>query len=215
MLPKRFTIISNWNCKIRLATIVDVGTDHGKLARYLARKYQNSIIIGLDLRAHIIEKQQAKSNNKRFNNLHFQQSDGLKAVKQPVDLAIIAGLGEQTILKILNTSKRAKYYIFQLRNEPIAIRKWCQKSNYRYLKDTIIFDGKHYYHTLFVSKEEGKQFDSLNLLFGDYQHRSKEFNRYWKEKKTKLEKIVGDMPKPKQGAFYQSKIVPIKNIMSK
>lgn len=215
MLPKRFAIISNWSCKSKLAVIVDIGTDHGKLARYLAKKNQQRQIIAVDIRSHIIEKQQNNELNQNLKNLHFRQSDGLEAVNEKIDLAIAAGMGEQTILKILKQAKRAKYYIFQLRQEPIKIRKWCQKENYRFLEDTIIFDRKHYYHTLFVGLKKGKVFRADNLLFGDYQKRSKVCDNYWEQKIVKLEKIAENLSDQKRKDFYQSKIVPIKNIIAK
>ena len=215
MLPKRFVIIGAWSSKVKGPIIADIGTDHGKLARYLAGLNVKSKVLAIDLRPHIVAQQQDNALNAKYPNLRFFVSNGLENCPFQVDLAICAGMGARTILAILKQPQKAAGYILQLRNNPEAIRKWWNEQGYFYLEDTIIYDNKHYYHTLFLHRHRGKKFNQTSLRFGDYKTLTPVVINYWTRKVQELEKIAAALPKQQRQALYTTQILPIKNIILK
>ncbi len=216
MLAKRLKLINNWVTLFAksIKIVLDIGTDHGQLARNIAQFNPKILVIGSDLRKHIIHKRQIEPLNQQIKNLKFVVSDGFENIKEKIDLVILAGLGYQTIEKILNQQlSLAKFYIIQTRNNPINLRKWFAKKGFGFEKDIIFVERNIFYHTLLLNVKGRKHFNEKNIQFGDFENKDKSFINYWQRQIVILTNIMEKLPIDQRTKFYNSKILPIKEIV--
>ena len=83
--------------------VADVGCDHGYLSAYLLERCETLRVLACDVSAPSLEKAKRLMASRGYaQRVRFAVADGLAAVDEPVDAIVIAGMGAQTILKILS-----------------------------------------------------------------------------------------------------------------
>ncbi len=88
--------------------VADIGCDHGQLTAYLLEKNDHLSMIASDVSAPSLEKAKRLFVQKGFGDrVRTVVADGLGGVDCPADVIVMAGMGAQTILKII-TEGRAK-----------------------------------------------------------------------------------------------------------
>ena len=131
--------------------IADIGTDHAYLPIYLALNNKISHAIASDLRIGPLEN--AISNIKNFNLeniIETRISDGLKnIIENEVDEVIIAGMGGNVIINILEEckwqNKLNKKFILQPMKYESNLRKYLSEKGYKIEKESaVICMGKVY-----------------------------------------------------------------------
>ncbi|GHV33789.1 hypothetical protein FACS18949_08650 [Clostridia bacterium] len=118
--------------------VVDVGSDHGKLAAYLAARGHK--VIATDINPAPLEKCRAAVGELADCRL----GDGLSAVSPgEVDAIVIAGMGGETIVDILRASpwSRGKICVLQPASKAERLRRFCYESGYAIERETVIFDA--------------------------------------------------------------------------
>ena len=84
----------------------DIGCDHGQLTAYLLERCPALEMIASDVSAPSLEKARRLLAQKGFSaRASVAVADGLGAIDRPVDVIVIAGMGAQTILKILDEGR--------------------------------------------------------------------------------------------------------------
>ena len=82
--------------------VVDVGCDHGQLTAYLLERNEKLCAIASDVSAPSLEKAKKLFAQKGFGErVSTVVADGLGGVDRPADVIVMAGMGAQTILKII------------------------------------------------------------------------------------------------------------------
>lgn len=133
--------------------IIDVGCDHGLVDIYL-NKYKNCHCLATDISKKCLNK--AKENaNKYSANISFKVADGLENIDLKDEIIIIAGMGTDNILKILNKKITNDLIISTHNNIPLLKHK-LYKKGYRIHKETVIFDKKYYIINYFKYKKGAK-----------------------------------------------------------
>ena len=98
-LSKRLISISNFiddNSKV-----IDVGCDHALLDIYLFKNKKNISLIASDVRSGPLK--QAKRNIDKYNcDIKVKLGYGISTIESDVDTVVIAGMGGDTIVDILN-----------------------------------------------------------------------------------------------------------------
>ena len=85
---------------------VDVGCDHGQLTAYLLERNDRLSMIASDVSAPSLEKAKRLFASKGFGDrVRTVVADGLGGVDRPVDVIVMAGMGAQTILKIITEGR--------------------------------------------------------------------------------------------------------------
>ena len=88
-------------------TIADVGTDHGLIPIYLAKRFPDRKIYAMDVRKEPLQKAKCNAaDHKVSSKIEFILSDGLKAcLEEPIQTVIIAGMGGVLMERILKEGK--------------------------------------------------------------------------------------------------------------
>lgn len=82
--------------------MVDVGCDHGYLSAYLLERNPQLHVLACDVSAPSLDKARLlMASHGYVDRVRFAVADGLAAIDVPVDAIVIAGMGAQTILKIV------------------------------------------------------------------------------------------------------------------
>lgn len=174
------------------ASLLDIGTDHAYLPIYLYKNNITKNVVGSDISSQVLKY--AKNNLKKFaleDKIKLILSDGFKNIQEKYDMAVISGVGTETIKKILGSDIVPNKLIISSHKNVPDLREFMQKINYKIKKEIVIIEKNIYYNI--IKYEKGK--DNLNkydLLVGlsndkDYKKYllSKYKELYEKSKSTK------------------------------
>ena len=85
-------------------TVIDVGCDHGYLSIYLKQNNLCKEVYASDISENALNS--ARKNFQKYNlDIKTYVSNGFKDIPVSFDTAVIAGMGTNTILKILENEK--------------------------------------------------------------------------------------------------------------
>lgn len=86
--------------------VADIGCDHGQLSAYLLEKHQSLRVLAGDVSAPSLEKAKRLIASKGLaDRARFAVSDGLSAIDCETDVIVMAGMGADTILKIISEGR--------------------------------------------------------------------------------------------------------------
>ena len=167
-------------------SVLDVGCDHGYLSIYLKENNLCKNIYASDISKNALEI--AKNNFQKHNVLISTfLSDGFRNIDVYFDTAIIAGVGTNTILNIMNSNKRPAKLILASNNDYYLLRKSLNKKGYKLIDELVVKENNHYY--IIMKYILGKQKLSYEkLLFGI--SNDKDYYQYLFKKNNDLIKKV-------------------------
>ena len=166
------------------AYVLDIGTDHAYLPIYLYKNNITKSIVGSDISKNALEY--AKTNLVKYgleNKIKLIVIDGFKNINETFDIAIISGVGTQTIKKILDYNNLPNKLIISSHKDVLELRKQLQNIGYKIIDEKIVYENEKYYDL--IKYEKG--YDNLNeysLLVG--LSNNIEYINYLKEKYKKL-----------------------------
>ena len=147
-------------------TVLDTCTDHAYLAIYLKQKHLCKDVYASDINPNALDV--AKKNIVAADlNITTYLSDGFKNIKnKDIDTAIIAGVGTNTVLDIIDgaPSNINKYIISSNNNQGELRFSLCHKGLY-IQKETVVLDKGKYYVIMLVTKDYIKE-NKLSLKYG-------------------------------------------------
>jgi len=131
-------------------SLADIGADHGYLPLYLVREGVSPYVVLTDKAEGPLEKtrisvQKATSGmearDTRGPGISLRLGDGLTALeKGEVDVVAIAGMGAETIIKILDAdSQKAgsfRKFILQPRTKTGLLKEWLSRAGWAILAET-------------------------------------------------------------------------------
>ena len=86
--------------------VADVGCDHGRLTAHLLQRCERLSMIASDVSAPSLEKAKQLFAKMGFGaRVSTVVADGLGGVDRPVDVIVMAGMGAETILKIISEGR--------------------------------------------------------------------------------------------------------------
>ncbi len=148
--------------------VIDIGCDHALLDIYLAKKY-NKKYIASDLRESVIKI--AKENIEKYrvtDNIELRCGDGLSTIDDSINTIVIAGMGFQTIIKILSNKEKLKNInklIIQSNSYPEKVRKYMIKNGY-YIDDESIVLDRNIYYFVTIYKRGFKKYNNVDIEIG-------------------------------------------------
>ena len=188
------------------AYVLDIGTDHAYLPIYL---YTNNIthrIIASDISKNVLEY--SLNNLKKYSldkKIELVESDGFSNINDKVDIAVIAGMGASTIIKILSNAKvLPNTIIISSHNDQGLIRKHMNDHNYTINKELVIKDNNIFYNIIkFIKGRE--VLTTEELLFG--KSNNKEYFEY-------LLKYYQDLYNKSHKKLYKEYVLTIEKKLS-
>lgn len=153
--------------------VADIGADHGFLTKMLVEQNRASKVIATDISKPSLQKTVELSKRFGFeNNIEARVGNGLEPIKEnEVDVAVIAGMGGQEIIKILKTQnlKNIQKFIFQPAQNAPELREFLSENGFEIINDEIVKDQKKFYFTIIAIKnDKTKKLQKSQILFGKY-----------------------------------------------
>ena len=147
MINKRLKEIANL---IQGEIIADIGSDHAKLPIWLYLNKKIKKAYASDMSINCVDK--IKINIKKYNipenKIIPVLSDGLNfandEILQEITDIIIAGMGGETIAKIIKPIKNINF-ILQPNSKIIFLQKFLQENKFKIIKEIKIEDKKRFY----------------------------------------------------------------------
>lgn len=163
------------------ALVVDIGTDHAYLPIYL---YENDItknIVASDISSNALLF--AKNNLEKHNlssKIKLVVSDGFKNLNECFDIAIISGVGTETIKKILDNEVLPNKLILSSHKNVSDLREYMFKIGYKIEKEIIVYENNIYYNIIkyVKGKDNLSKYDLLVGLSNDINYKKHLLNKY-------------------------------------
>lgn len=163
------------------ALVVDIGTDHAYLPIYL---YENDItknIVASDISSNALLF--AKNNLEKHNlrgKIKLVVSDGFKNLDECFDIAIISGVGTETIKKILDNEVLPNKLILSSHKNVSDLRKYMFKIGYKIEKEIIVYENNMYYNIIkyVKGKDNLSKYGLLVGLSNDINYKKHLLNKY-------------------------------------
>lgn len=146
-------------------TFADVGCDHGYCTRYMLEN-------GLCERAYISDISAAslkKAEDLLRNYINAGKcvsvcADGLEGIGKPCDLVLIAGLGGEEIVRILQKEIPAAFVLQPMKNTE-KVRAFLSERGCSVQADYTFEDGK-FYDLIVGKKDGGAEYSDWEIRFG-------------------------------------------------
>lgn len=181
-------------------TVLDVGCDHGYLSIYLKENNLCKEVYASDISKSALE---CARKNIAKHNLDIQTfvSDGFNNIPVSFDTAVIAGMGTNTILKILESEKRPKKLILGSQNELYKLRTSLYKMGYKLIDEQAILENGHYYIIL-LYKVNKQKLSKIELKFGISNN-----DNYYEYLIQKNKEIIKKVPFKKKIELYFDNLI--------
>ena len=168
MLSKRLSIIYSFIDEG--SSVVDVGCDHGYLLIELAKNNKSTNLLGVEnkLGPFSTLKKNIKLNN-LDDKINISLSDGISNVDSSFDTLVIAGMGSDNIMGIIERNKDKlslfNTIIIDSHTETEKIRRYFVKKYYKISNEKIIKDNKIVYEIIKFVKGKANYSD-LEFKYG-------------------------------------------------
>ena len=178
-------------------TVCDIGTDHGYVAIYLAKKGIAEKVIAADINQGPLN--QSKKNIALFDasgKVETRLSDGFENIGvNEADCAIIAGMGGETIAEILKNEKGCRYFVLQMQTGHRELREFLCENGFAIEKEAIAQEGKKMYVALLCTRSEKYALTETEKEIGPYliDKRPPLFSEYVKYRLYEIESILSRM----------------------
>ncbi|KAF0226573.1 MAG: hypothetical protein FD133_1401 [Erysipelotrichaceae bacterium] len=202
MLSKRLDCIHSLIIPCEL--LADIGSDHGYLALHALKSNKAKRVIASDFRQKPLD--QAKKTFAQanvFDNINYVLSDGLKNYEIIPDCVVIAGMGGDLIIKIIEQDfdrfKMVGQIITQANTKSNVLRSKMALMGFSMIHEKITYDGffycvqSYFYTGLCVDIEETQAYFGLLLDLKDTV-----FVDYLKNQQYLLEHILVQNPNSKK-----------------
>lgn len=172
------------------AKVVDIGTDHALLPIYLYEEAITQNIVASDISENALEN--AKMNLSKHNlenKIKLVVSDGFKDLYEAFDIAVISGMGTETIKKILDSKALPNKLIISSHKNIDKLRLFMQNIGYKIEKEITLKENDIFYDI--IKYEKGKDtLSKYEILVG--KSNNLEYKKYLLEKYKNLYKKAQD-----------------------
>lgn len=163
--------------------LADVGCDHGKLVVAAVEKGICKKGIGIDISAASLEKAKSYVSEKGLDDsIKLIVSDGFRSLREKIDVAVIAGMGANEIIKIISENNIAKYYILCPHQDPELLREYIN-DKVTVIQDFIVKEKQKFYPIILAKncKNMTNNYSFDEIILG----KNKPESEYYVEKNIK------------------------------
>jgi tRNA (adenine22-N1)-methyltransferase len=140
--------------------VADVGSDHGKLASWLAASGRAAYCLATEeTEALLARVARPPADAPWARRLAFRSGDGLAAIlpEDRIDTIVLAGLGGSTIVRLLTAAgpfgSLPSRLVLQPRSEGDRTRRWLSENGWRLISERITVERSRFHLT--VAAERG------------------------------------------------------------
>lgn len=147
-------------------SVIDIGCDHGFLAKMLRTKGNNKLIICSDNKIGPLNN--ARNNLIGYDNINFELTDGVDNIDTVCDVCVLAGMGHNTVISIIenneNYFRKCKKIIIQVNSVVAQMRQYLSNNKFQIIDECMVYDYKYY--QIMVVKSGQQQLNELQIEFG-------------------------------------------------
>ena len=147
-------------------SVIDIGCDHGFLAKILRTKGNNKLIICSDNKIGPLNN--ARNNLIGYDNIYFELTDGVDNIDTVCDVCVLAGMGHNTVISIIenneNYFRNCKKIIIQVNSVVAQMRQYLSNHKFQIIDECMVYDYKYY--QIMVVKSGQQQLNELQIEFG-------------------------------------------------
>ena len=147
-------------------SVIDIGCDHGFLAKMLRTKGNNKLIICSDNKIGPLNN--ARNNLIGYDNINFELTDGVDNIDTVCDVCVLAGMGHNTVISIIenneNYFRNCKKIIIQVNSVVAQMRQYLSNNKFQIIDECMVYDYKYY--QIMVVKSGQQQLNELQIEFG-------------------------------------------------
>ncbi|MDY4184201.1 MAG: class I SAM-dependent methyltransferase [Candidatus Onthovivens sp.] len=218
MLSKRLSIIYSFIDEG--SSVVDVGCDHGYLLIELAKNNKSTNLLGVENKLGPFSTLNKNIKlNKLDGKINTSLSDGISNVDSSFDTLVIAGMGSDNIVGIIERNKDKlslfNTIIIDSHTETEKIRRYFVKKYYKISNEKIIKDNKIVYEIIKFVKGKANYSD-LEFKYGPIILNNKndeEFKEIYKERVQYLTKKLENATNEKFKNNLSNEIEEISSIL--
>lgn len=180
--------------------VADIGTDHAWLPIDLMHKRRANKVYAMDNKLGPLN--QALKNIIRMDlvgKIECIHSSGLEKMPQDVEIIIIAGMGPQTIIKILESHfekvKQVQRLILQPNFNSALLRQWINNHQFMIIDESIVVEKGVFYEIIVVEKGDSRM-NKEDIEYGPILRKKKDeiFLQKYLITLVELNKILKKMP---------------------
>lgn len=160
--------------------VIDIGTDHGLVPLYLAKNGISDDILATDISEKSLEKLKLALDEDTKKIIRTKVTDGFKNIEKAHNqIAIIAGMGANTIMDIIEVSidfaKNLDYMILASNINTEKLRIFLSENDFEIINDFLTYENDKYYDIIKTSYKKGKKLSLAETYYGkdDIKNKSK------------------------------------------
>ena len=151
--------------------IIDIGTDHGLVPLYLAKNGISKNILATDISEKSLEKLRTALTDELSTIISTRVTDGFKGIeKKENQVAIIAGMGANTIIDIIEASlgfvENLDYLILASNINTEKLRIYLNDRNFSIINDFLSFENGKYYDIIKASYGKTRKLSLAETYYG-------------------------------------------------
>ncbi len=182
--------------------VADVGTDHAYLPIALIEEKRAQHVYAIDNKKGPLLKAQSNIAQRNLSKqITCLLSDGLSNLPVAVDVIVIAGIGVNNALEILNNSpeiyQKAHLIIVEAKKNLNDLRAWLASKQYTIINEEITYE-KHYYQAVAFTpiSQKNLHYNDLEIKYGPilFNSNSLVFGNYLEHLKSTRERIYQKHP---------------------
>lgn len=211
-IPKRLKLIVD-NIDKSSNTLIDIGTDHGKLPIYIAKNKIIHNIIATDISDKCLKKCKKLAIASGINNIKYIKSDGFDRVNlKKIDCVCISGMGGYEIIKILQrTSIELNQLLLMPHQNLYELRKFLFYSKFGIYEEKVVEENNKFYF-LIISNSFKNNCSSKYLKYGFNTIENKTFKKYLDKLLLKKVDLINKLEDHKKAEEIKKEIEDIKEI---
>lgn len=179
------------------AIVADIGTDHAQLPILLVKdKICDKVYACDDKQGPLNSAIENIKKNHMDKSIETVLSDGFHNVPKDITCAVIAGMGFQTVIHILEDAKerlsQLETIIVQVNDDLYSFRKYLSENHYSIVKEDLIVDRKKYYTIIVLNTNYHDSYSDIELLHGPclMKENTPLYQEYVKKQLTHYEKLM-------------------------
>ena len=197
-------------------SVIDIGCDHGFLAKMLRTKGNNKLIICSDNKLGPLNN--ARNNLIGYDNINFELTDGVDNIDTVCDVCVLAGMGHNTVISIIenneNYFRNCKKIIIQVNSVVAQMRQYLSNHKFQIIDECMVYDYKYY--QIMVVKTGQQQLNELQIEFGPVllEKKGDVFLQCYQKQLSHFQSLLSTLPEnhPDRSQLSQ-KIEQIKSVL--
>ena len=171
--------------------IADIGCDHGYVTAELILEDKAKMVVATEKSEQCLNKGIILANSISIAPfISFRQGDGFGPITKydKIDCAVIAGMGGEEIIQILQNKPRRLFdFVLQPMKDTVKLREYLLQNHFKIEVDKLVKDGDKFYNVIKTTHGRDRMSDiEVFFFFTNFTDNYQVFYEYLIERQKKL-----------------------------